>query len=149
VLALSGVSFVGFAVLVGVDPNATAARIVRLCLISAGTNPLVPLILTWVNVNTVGLSKRAIAIPIQNSVGQIGGLYVNYVFVDPPKYLKGSIATLAVLGVLFCLAAGLEVYFVLQNRKKEQNRDSDWCRENRWKNYEELGAEHPDFMYTL
>lgn len=145
---LSMTAFVGYLILV-IVPSAIAPRLVGLVLISFSIQPMVPLALTWLYVNTVGLSRRAMSLPLQNISGQLGGLAVSYTFTDPPRYFTGNLSTLILLGVLIATVVLCEVYFILQNRKKLERNITDqvWVAENHNRSYAEMGTNHPDFMY--
>ncbi|OKL63314.1 hypothetical protein UA08_01807 [Talaromyces atroroseus] len=150
VLGLATVALVGFAILYAV-PDASGPRLFALALISLGNYPLIPIMLTWVYVNTIGLSRRAMAIPLQNVAGQVGGLAVSYTYINPPRYANGTLATLVLLATLLLVVAVLECYFFAQNKKKVTRIEEDpaWYEVNRNKAFDELGTEHPDFRYTL
>lgn len=148
IMGLASGAIAGFAVLAGVA-HAQAPRIFALCLINFSIQPLIPLTLAFFFVNTAGLSRRAVALPLQNAVAQLGGLSVNYTFVDSPRYLKGTIATLCCLGALLCIVAALDVYFVTQNRKKAAAAGTAQFEADRRKTLDELGGAHPDFTYSI
>ncbi|CZR69997.1 uncharacterized protein PAC_19898 [Phialocephala subalpina] len=147
-VCLSVTAFIGYLILV-IVPSIVAPRLVGLVLISIGIQPMVPLALTWLYTNTVGLSRRAMSIPLQNISGQLGGLAVSFTFVDPPRYFNGNLATLILLSVLIFTVVLCELYFVTQNRRKAAHKVADpaWVAENQIKSYAELGTDHPDFMY--
>jgi hypothetical protein len=147
-MGLSLSATAGFAILAGVA-KARTPRVFALCLINFSIQPLIPLTLSFFFVNTAGLSRRALALPLQNAVGQIGGLAVNYTFVDAPRYLGGTIATIGCLGSLFCIVAILDVYFVRQNRKKAAAVGTQQYEFDRTKTLDELGSAHPDFTFTI
>ncbi|KAL2840393.1 hypothetical protein BJY01DRAFT_250015 [Aspergillus pseudoustus] len=74
VIGLATVALAGFAILyaagdANTDTSAALPRLAALALISLGNYPLIPIMLTWVYVNTIGLSRCALAIPLQNMAG--------------------------------------------------------------------------------
>lgn len=148
IIALALSTFAGFAILVGVETG-TGPRLFALCWINFSLQPLIPLTLTFLFVDTVGLSRRALSIPIQNACGQFGGLGVSYTFTHGPRYLTGNIVTLCALGLLACLIAILDIYFTFQNRKKLAEMGSEKWQEGRLKSFDELGTAHPDFTFTI
>lgn len=147
-VCLSLLTFVGYLLLV-IVPTAIAPRLVGIVFIAIGVQPMIPLALTWLYTNTVGLSRRALSLPLQNICGQIGGLAVSFTFIDPPRYFKGNLSTLVLQAVLVVAVILCEVYFVTQNKRKVAHIAADpaWAAENKAKSYEELGTDHPDFMY--
>lgn len=150
VIGLGITALAGFAILYAI-PDATAPRLAALALIALGNYPMIPIMLTWVYVNTIGLSRRAMAIPLQNVAGQIGGLVVSYTYTNSPRYTNGTLATLVLLGVLLVAVTVLESYFFAENKKKALRIEEhpEWYEVNRLKTFDELGTGHPDFKYTL
>ncbi|PWN89498.1 MFS general substrate transporter [Acaromyces ingoldii] len=145
-LALS--SAAGFAILAGVS-HGLGVRMFALCLINASVQPLIPLTLSFLFTNTVGFSRRALSIPLQNVFGQIGGLASGYTFVDSPRYFRGTLGACGNLIGLTVLVAILDLYFMHENRKKRARADSDETLDDRLRSFDELGTKHPDFYFTL
>jgi len=96
-------------------------------------------------------SRQKKKIPWKDICGQLGGLFVDFTFIDPSRYFNGNLTTLTFLW-LFCGVIRLcEVYFVLQNRRKEARRLANpvaWARD-KLKSYKEMETEHPDFVYKM
>ena len=151
VFALGITALIGFAILYAVPDDKVAPRLAGLALISIGNYPLIPIMLTWVYVNTIGLSRRAMAIPLQNVAGQVGGLAVSYTYVNPPRYANGTLGTLIMLIILILTVLMLDAYFLVQNRRKDERvrGDTEWYETNRRRTFDEMGTAHPEFRYTL
>ncbi|KAJ5083477.1 hypothetical protein N7456_012904 [Penicillium angulare] len=148
IIGLAMVAMIGFTILTAIS-SAKGPRIFALCLISCSVQPLIPLALSFLFVNTAGLSRRALLIPIQNACGQVGGLAVSYTYVDGPRYLKGTIATILCLVLLMVMVGALDLYFLGQNRVKAASMGSRRWQEDHTKSFDELGTDHPDFFFTL
>ena len=148
IMGLAVVSAIGFAILAVVS-HAKGPRIFALCLISSSVQPLIPLTLTFLFVNTAGLSRRALVIPIQNACGQVGGLAVSFTYVNGPRYQTATIATIFCLGALFLTMGALDLYFVMRNRAKVASVGSERWEVDRVKSFDELGTDHPGFTFTI
>lgn len=146
ILALGG--GVGFSILAGIS-SGKGTRMFALYLISFCVQPLIPLTLSFLFVNTVGISRRALSIPLQNACGQAGGLAVSYTFTHAPRYFKGTIASICCLMGLIVVVATLDLYFMVVNKNKAAMRGTDKWLADRAKSYDELGTAHPDFTFTL
>lgn len=148
IMALAASTAAGFAILAGVE-HSKGVRIFGLCLVSFSSHPLIPLTLSFLFVNTVGFSRRALSIPMQNIVGQLGGLASSYTFVDSPRYLQGTYGSIGCLASLILLIATLDVYFWNENRKKARLGECKTTSGNSEKSFDELGTKHPNFTFTL
>lgn len=148
IIGLAVVCATGFSILAGVV-HGKGPRMFALCLISFSVQPLIPLTLAFLFTNTVGLPRRALSIPLQNACGQFGGLAVSYTFTDGPRYFQGTIATIGCLAALCIIIAGLDLYFLRQNRHKHALRGSEQWVADCEKSFDELGTNHPEFLFTL
>lgn len=147
IMGLAVISAIGFTMLAALSSK--GPRIFALYLISFSVYTLIPLTLTFLCVNTVGLSRRALVIPIQNAFGQIGGLAVSYTYIHKPQYLEGTLTTIGFLCVLITTIGALDLYFIARNRAKAADVGSEQWEKNRTKSFDELGTDHPEFTYTV
>ncbi|KAJ5953307.1 MFS general substrate transporter [Penicillium verhagenii] len=148
IMGLAMVSVIGFTMLAALS-SAKGPRTFALYLISLSVYPLIPLTLTFLCVNTVGLSRRALVIPIQNVFGLLGGLVVNYTYIHKPRYLEGTLGTIGCLCILIVTIAALDLSFIARNRAKASDVGSEQWENNRTKSFDELGTDHPDFKFTV
>lgn len=148
IVGLCLTAIAGFAILLGVA-HATGPRIFALCLVAFSVQPLIPLTLSFLFSNTVGVSRRALAIPLQNAVGQLGGLAVSYTFIKPPRYIMGGVGTICMLGLLMVIISLLDVYFIYLNRRKAAQVGTEKWQLDLTKSYDDLGTDHPEFTFML
>ena len=60
-----------------------------------------------------------------------GGLAVSYTFTDGPRYFQGNVATIGVLIGLCLIIAGLDLWYFVQNRRKEELKGTEEWEEAR------------------
>lgn len=147
IMGLAVVSAIGFTMLAALSSK--GPRIFALYVFSFSVHPLVPLTITFLCVNTVGLSRRALIIPIQNVFGQIGGLSVSYTYIHRPQYLEGTLTTIGFLCIFNTTIGALDLFFFARNRAEAADIGSEQWQKNRVKSFDELGINHPDFTYTV
>ncbi|KAJ5647766.1 MFS general substrate transporter [Penicillium lividum] len=86
-----------------------------------------PLTLTFLCVNTVGLSRHALVIPVQITSGQIGGLAKSYTYTHKPRYIEETLATIGCLCALIATACALDLDFIARSRAKAADVGSEQC----------------------
>lgn len=147
IMGLAVVSAIGFTMLAALSSK--GPRVFALYIVNFSVYSLIPLTLTFLCVNAVGLSRRALIIPIQNAFGQFGGLAVSYTYIHKPRYLEGTLTTIGFLCVLITTVGALDLYFISRNRAKAADVGSEQWEKNRTKSFDELGTDHPEFTYTI
>ncbi len=124
-------------------------RLVATCLVAAGANSPVVIVLSWAASSNVGYPYRGSAVAIMNIVGALASIGGNQAFKDPPLYHKGLTITLVVILVTALLVAMLLLYFRYMNKKKAQEQNSEAAEELRAHTVDEIGNRHPDFFFSF
>jgi hypothetical protein len=145
-LALFGV--IGYIILVAV-PTGFGARITGLCFIAIAEYPMVPLVLSWSAAVQVGYTERAVTFAFLNICGQLASLGSTYVYIDPPRYLKGNISVICLGTYVACVAFAYDIYLYKANQRKKRDSTSEDATTKRVQPIEVVGNGHPDFYYML
>jgi predicted MFS family arabinose efflux permease len=92
-------------------------------LVVFGTYVYPGLNLTWLNGNTAPHYKRATAIAMNQTVGNLGGIIAGQIYLarESPRYKTGHAVSLSGLSFAWTLTWVLWAYLRRQNHKKEQN----------------------------
>ena len=147
---LASVSLIGLLILNTVKHN-NAARYAGLCFAALGMYPSVMIIVTWLAINTRNFTHRATASAFTNIVAQSVTAGVVQAYNTPPYYLKGLYIAIAVVALMIPTAAAGSFYVKYINGQKKQAlaSGSPEVMELRTKSFEELGSDHPDFLYEI
>lgn len=143
-------AMVGYIMLIATKPSQLAARYTGICLAAAGQFPTTNIILVWNACNTRNFTHRATAGTLVAMIAQAAALGGTQGFDTPPRYLKGNAVVLAVTCIMPPTALGMSWYYNrLNQRKAAARRDGDHTIVGRIGSFEELGNDHPDFVYSI
>ena len=113
---------VGFGMMVGSNVNGIkyAGAIIGV----VGCQPNQAFLISYLQNNIVGTSKRATASAMQIGGGAIGGIIASTVFrqADAPKYLPGLAVTLSMVSVMFLMLILFAVILFRENKKLAEGR---------------------------
>jgi hypothetical protein len=111
---------VGFGMMVGSNVNGVkyAGAIIGV----VGCQPNQAFLISYLQNNIVGTSKRAVAAAMQIGGGAIGGIIASTVFrqADAPKYLPGLAVVLSMVSVMFLMLIIFAFIMYRENRKLVQ-----------------------------
>ncbi|KAH8882144.1 putative pantothenate transporter [Thozetella sp. PMI_491] len=124
-------------------------RFVATCLVSAGANAPVVIILAWAASANVGYTYRGSVVALINVVSQFLAIAGNQAFKDPPLYHKGMTISLVVILVVAVIVCLLMLYFWYMNKKKLKEQDSAEADRLRAFSIDEIGNRHPDFFFSF
>lgn len=113
---------VGFGMMVG--SNVNGIKYVGAIIGVVGCQPNQAFLISYLQNNIVGTSKRATASAMQIGGGAIGGIIASTVFrqVDAPKYLPGLAVTLSMVSVMFLMLILFVVILFRENKKLAEGR---------------------------
>lgn len=121
-------------------------------LANIGCYPINPGTSSWCSNNTAGSAKRSVGIAYLISLSSIGGIFASYIYIESeaPGYPTGFGTSLAFAGAGVLAVVGLELTYIVINKKRE----ALCLREDVREKYtiEELAAmgdKSPLFRYTL
>jgi sugar phosphate permease len=102
--------------------NNTGCKLTGIFFAVAGVNCATPTVLTFLANNVVGTSKRQIAVPLQTSMGGLGGIAGSLLFreQDYPKYRPGLYAAFTSMSCAIMITLGLTLYFRRENKKADK-----------------------------
>lgn len=81
--------------------------------------------------------------------GQSFGVMEVEIFTDRPSYYRGKGFALGATAAAALVTPLFQLYLKRKNAEKLANRDTDEAAARRRLGIEEIGDEHPDFMYWL
>ncbi|UNI23020.1 hypothetical protein JDV02_008861 [Purpureocillium takamizusanense] len=142
------VTAVGYAINIGLPVSSRGALYFSTFLIGPGIYVIVGLNCAWLLNSHAPYYKRAMAIGMNQSIGNSSGIVVGQIFKTKVngKYLMGLSASLA--AVLLAMLGHLSLYLYLrrQNRLRDQMTEEERQREI---SNGKTGDLHPDYRYTL
>ncbi|KAJ5385609.1 Major facilitator superfamily domain general substrate transporter [Penicillium concentricum] len=102
--------------------NSTACKMVGIYFAVIGNNCAIPTVLAFLSNNIVGSSKRQIAVPLQTSMGAIGGVFGSLVFreQDYPGYRPGLYASIVCLVVCILITLFITAFFHRENQAADK-----------------------------
>lgn len=110
----------GYAILLG--SHSPGVNYFGCFLVVFGTYVYPGLNLTWLNGNTAPHYKRAAAVAMNQTVGNLGGIIAGQIYLtrESPHYKTGHAVSLSGLSLAWALTWVLWAYLRKQNRKKEE-----------------------------
>lgn len=119
-LAFSLPVIAGYATLLGTGN--TAVNYFGCYLVVFGTFVYPGLNLTWLNGNTAPHYKRAAAVSMNQTIGNLGGIIAGQIYLarESPRYKTGHAVSLAGLSLAWALTWVLWAYLRRQNSRKDQ-----------------------------
>ncbi|OLY79950.1 putative transporter [Smittium mucronatum] len=141
------ITAIGFSV--ALFTNGTVLRLVFIAISGFGASPVVPMSISWMSVNQGGVYKGLIASAIQLSVGSICGVVSPRFFTKKylPRFTNGVILYLCALGLSVIIAISLNIYFVRENKRRDENpRDVSHLSLDEQRLLCDM---HPNFRYRL
>jgi sugar phosphate permease len=123
-----GPFLIGFSIMVIVGytmiafGNNVGCKLAGIFLAVTGNNCAIPTCLTFLSNNVRNSSRKQIAIPIQTTLGGVGGIFGSLVFRDQdyPGYRPGLYASFASMAMCILTTACLCIYFARENRKADK-----------------------------
>lgn len=109
---------VGYSLLIA---NRTVGVLYFACFLCAsGIYIVTGLNITWIGSNIKGRYKRAVAIGMNQTMGNIGGVVAGQIYIssDAPRYIIGQSVSLAGISLALVLTVVLHVTFRYQNSRK-------------------------------
>ncbi|GAB5587371.1 hypothetical protein Unana1_02271 [Umbelopsis nana] len=147
-LVLSAIAMAGYIMLLA-ERNSQPVRYAATCLVAIGIYPCVTIALTWLNVNIIGYTRRAVTLASVNMLGDAFTLVVTLLFNTPPLYILGNAFVLGTVAVLFVSTATAMLLMSRLNKAKAAIASTAEAALLREKSIEEIGNDHPDFYYTI
>jgi MFS family permease len=118
-------------------------------LVAIGAYPQVILILSWMNSNVIGFTKRAGCLAALNMVGQCFAIAGAQMFHTEAPYVKGMAFALAFSALGAVTAAALMLHLSIKNKKKREEQWGEQAERLRGRGLEEVCERHPDFFFWL
>lgn len=108
-------------IMIGWGQN-TACKMAGIYFAVIGNNCAIPTVLAFLSNNIVGSSKRQIAVPLQTSMGAIGGVFGSLVFrqQDYPGYRPGLYASIVCLAVCILITLSITAFFYRENKAADE-----------------------------
>jgi len=111
-----------------------------------------PTLSAWMANNAQPYYRRATAIALAFVFSNLGGIVSTWIFTNPPRYTTATRLNLAFAAGLCLFAVIVDVYLIIQNRRKAEILASPNYGRNGEDSAEEqkrLGDKHPKFKYML
>lgn len=145
---------VGYAIFLGLNGALSAQRglaYFAAIVICVGIYPIQPAAASWNANNVAPDSRRAIAIALNNCVGNIGGILGSYMYIDAekPKYHTGFGLGLALGATGIIAALILEWTYKRGNAKKERLTEEEVRLKHSEAELMDMGDSSPLFKYVL
>ncbi|PVU92224.1 hypothetical protein BB561_003959 [Smittium simulii] len=129
--------------------NNNTIRLVFLCVFGFGTFPNIPIIATWMSVNSGGISKRMIASAMTVSFGGASGLITPYFNLKEyaPKFRVSFLLNIVSSAFILVASLVLVAYYKYENARRDRNpEDVSHLSEDEQR---ALNDNHPSFRYKL
>lgn len=128
-------------------------RDLLLAAIAIGVNAIPFLVITWINVATVGYNRRAVSLATVNAVAQVMSIISILLYKDSPRYLKGNFRPLCSWNGLSSSRRSLIFGFFTpidaSGAISTQRRRSRCDRAPLKTSGPDIVAHHPDFFFCL
>ncbi|KAF8604714.1 MFS general substrate transporter [Ceratobasidium sp. AG-I] len=111
-----------------------------------------PTLSAWMANNAQPYYRRATAIALAFVFSNLGGIVSTWIFTNPPRYTIATRINLAFAAGLCVFAVIVDIYLIIQNRRKAEVLASpDYGRngEDSVEEQKRLGDKHPKFKYML
>jgi sugar phosphate permease len=120
-------------------------------LATAGQYPMNPSISTWTLNNLAGPVKRAMGYAYMNCLGNIGGVYGSYIFIESekPRYPTGFGTSFAFAAAGIFAAFLLEWMYMRINARREGMDKEEIYKRHTQDELDEMGDRNPFFKYVL
>ncbi|OQE25547.1 hypothetical protein PENSTE_c006G01951 [Penicillium steckii] len=146
------VTAVGYAMMLGIDVHARGPLYFATFVCVTGIYCVVGLGVSWNANSHAGYYKRTMAVGLQQSIGNCGGLISGQIYKSTinGRYLIGHSVSLAAICVAFC--GNISMYLLLKYHNNKRAKMTVEEREEiiRSGSYEKKGGDyHPDFKYIL
>ncbi|PVV02505.1 hypothetical protein BB560_003039 [Smittium megazygosporum] len=141
--AIAGAAVLGFA------KASSTVKMVFLCLFGFGGLPNIPIVATWMSVNSGGISKRMVASAMTVSFGGISGFITPYLNTSKsaPKYHTSFVVNICASAFILGMALLLMTYFTAENARRDRvSKDVSHLSEAEQRALNDL---HPEFRYRL
>ncbi|KAI9068183.1 MFS general substrate transporter [Trametes sanguinea] len=146
-------ALVGFSI--NISDASIGAKYFGMFFVVIGSNLCAPMVISWYGNNVVGHYKRGIGIGMQVMYGNVAGVIVSNIFrvEDAPRYLRGHLAELVLIGVGLVVVPTSALAYVHLNRRREAAEKISLEKETVMEYTEEelrrLADHAPGFRYTL
>jgi MFS family permease len=153
VMITSLIMATGYLIMIIASPTQLKVRFFGCILMGMGGYPVILLCLMWLVVNTISLTKRATGLAFFFIIGQLFGIAGNQAYRDPPYYRKGHASSLGASLLTFFCAAACYFYLGWKNDVKKKRlgnlAEAEEVERLRGLDWDVVGDDHPDFMYTV
>ncbi|KAJ6079700.1 hypothetical protein PENARI_c001G07655 [Penicillium arizonense] len=146
------VTAVGYALMLGVDVHARGPLYFATYVCVTGIYAVVGLGVSWNANSHSGYYKRAMAVGLQQSIGNCAGLIAGQIYKSPVngRYVTGHSVSLATICLAFFGNAGMWMLLRYHNTKRAQMSPEERETIVSSGSYEKKGGDfHPDFRYIL
>ena len=130
-----------------------AAKIVAVCIATAGLYPSVILMSAWIMSNTAGYTKRAMSWAMAEIFGQCMGVMASHIYTTPPRFIKGHSIVLGLLLYTALVTCFLMWWMNRENKHKAEEvaryESAGELHPHREKSLEEVSDFHVDFKYII
>ncbi|KAL4922530.1 major facilitator superfamily domain-containing protein [Aspergillus aurantiobrunneus] len=145
---------IGYAVIISLDGQLeqnVGPAFFAMILTTIGIYPIHPATTSWTANNLTPSSRRAVGLAFNICIGNIGGIIGSYMYLDEenPYYYTGFGLSLALGGSALLVALGLELSFVIANRKKNRLSEAEVRQAYTDDELLAMGDKSPLFRYTL
>lgn len=145
---------IGFTVMLGLQGDfegSVGGAYFSIVLACMGIYPSAPALLAWVGNNQAPASRRAIAVGLNNALGNAGGIMGSYMFYDSdaPAYNTGFGLSMAfaISGLLTAVLA--ELSFKWENRQRNKIPEEEIRDKYTQDQLLEMGPKSPYYRFTL
>ncbi|KAI9472543.1 hypothetical protein LPJ78_005204 [Coemansia sp. RSA 989] len=148
IMLFSACACVFYAIIATVEND--HVRFTFLCLSNFALSPNMPLVSVWMSHNVLGVTKKGVASACTVMLGGIAGLIGSHIYrdQDAPQFRFGHIFVSVCNAVIFLIAFALNIYFRLENRRRDRNNEDLDAQTLTSEQIEDLCDNRPDHRYT-
>ncbi|KAJ5085758.1 hypothetical protein N7532_010529 [Penicillium argentinense] len=146
------VTATGYAMMLGIDVHARGPLYFATFVCVTGIYCVVGLGVSWNANSHAGYYKRTMAVGLQQSIGNSGGLIAGQIYKTPVngRYVTGHAVSLAAISVAFLGNISMYLHLRHQNHKRARLTPEEREEIIQSGSYEKKGGDfHPDFKYIL
>jgi len=133
--------------------SSTGVKIFATCLVTAGLNPAVILMTSWLGVNTGGFTKRGATWALAEVFGQCFSIMGTHIYDGPPRFIKGHAIVLGFIVLGIVNTALLIWWMKRENARRDvvetEYRDRGEVHPHASQSLEEVQDFHISFRYIL
>ncbi|KZP00996.1 MFS general substrate transporter [Calocera viscosa TUFC12733] len=121
-IVFTAIGGTGYLILCVAPTSNVAARYAATFLVTMGTYTCIGIAIAWYPFNMGSESKRAMGIPIWQSIGQCGSILGSYIYpnTDAPRFIRGFAVTCGLFYFSTAVAIVLSAYIYYENARRDR-----------------------------